>query len=1463
MNDTGTPGSPGSPSSRPRRRRKILMGIGVALVLLIGFAPTIAGWLAPGIITSSIRGSIPGHIEVGSASFGWFAGQSVGPITISDPDGKQVAKLEAHASKGLLGLLGVAAGSMDVGDLQLSGSLDIVRAKDGRTNLEKALGVGASPGSSPASRTPAPAPPGKPPRNIHATLSVTNLAITFTDQVLTPARSIALNQVTLVAAVAGATGDIKFSTRASQDGVGAGTIAGTIKAANLAGADGALAPAGATLDADIAIASLPTAILDTLGGRALSGALGQGVTLADALGPTLDTRVTLKGNSSQLSASLVVALNNLLAEGSLAYANKHLTLDKPLTVNVKAPALRALTRLDATLAARNDLTIATVPDASLRVETLSLPIDLSAPGTPDLRPMALAVRVDVGASSGSVRLDPGAPPSPFATEPLALRIDTPRLGDALTITGRTHATIDAKPAGDVLIDLAGTDLLDASGKPRPGLPSLRGKVEVKGVATALAQPFAKGIDLRSGVGPTLDLSIDAQSQPAPDGAPALKIDLAARAEKVGVAGSLVASRQRVTTLGPGLKVDLANAGAIVAPMVPPGAGLSVAPTGSVVIYVPTLDMPLGADSKPDLAHTRLGTRTEIRNWRFVPAQGAAPIELTGAALDFGFLPGGEPHLVLDAILTQGGVQCHPQATFDVFNTWDAAGRLSDPSVLRPVGTLEIANLPTSLADLFMAKPASGQPDVRAILAQALGNNASIKLITSRPQKGDTLELALSLTSPTTSVSAQAAASLSAIELRSLGGQVGVTPGAWSAIMAQALPQGLPVGTPRLTKDFRPSFALGAMTIPIDRAFKPDLAAASPASLHLDVSGLSIDGMALKDEAGKPQPLGALGFGTGSTLSARVALASLLTGPAPRDKDAAIDLDLHLLGPADQALGTIKGGVTAPLAAGQPAGPIVATIALQDLAPGVAEALLPASMFERGTLTGVAGRAVTINVKSTLTPPPPTSGKVDLGAARISAEVAIAGERLSTPAPLALDVLPDRLALSRPGSLSLTPDPAFVNTRLAGATDAKGKPPAGTLQLAEPVTLTASLKSLSLSRGAGPLKPGVFALDADVTVPRARFTRDQGEPLEVSTLAIHAAHPPGSTDGAIHADLKGDVATGSGAAAQHAPLSLSLDVTRLASSEGVPTPDQAILTATGDLHAVPTPLVDALARQNGLLVELLGPTLDAKVRADGVSLKGNDANPSPIDLDLSSPRAKAHITGVVRQGAFVATKDVEAQILEITPALGSKVNTALPLVGTFEKKPTDRPAMVKISNLSMPLSGGLSALSAAVQIDPGEARFETSTAFGELLKLAKAHTQGVVGQRLDPLSLTIDKGVISVPAYNLKLGEFTLQTQGQINLGTRGVDVVTRIPFGALSDEIAGKVKLNSGLGAALGKVLPIENLTMIPFRTSGTFDKSKTSFDAELLVKDLGKSVNPERVINELPDLIPGLKKKPKDEKPK
>lgn len=74
----------------------------------------------------------------------------------------------------------------------------------------------------------------------------------------------------------------------------------------------------------------------------------------------------------------------------------------------------------------------------------------------------------------------------------------------------------------------------------------------------------------------------------------------------------------------------------------------------------------------------------------------------------------------------------------------------------------------------------------------------------------------------------------------------------------------------------------------------------------------------------------------------------------------------------------------------------------------------------------------------------------------------------------------------------------------------------------------------------------------------------------------------------------------------------------------------------------------------------------------------------------------------------------------------------------------------------------------------------------------------------------------------------------------------------LSDKAAGLVKLNSGVGSAIGGVLPIEGVTAIPFRTSGTFAKTGTTLDAELLAKNLIDTVRPDKVIERLPELIPG-----------
>ncbi len=70
-----------------------------------------------------------------------------------------------------------------------------------------------------------------------------------------------------------------------------------------------------------------------------------------------------------------------------------------------------------------------------------------------------------------------------------------------------------------------------------------------------------------------------------------------------------------------------------------------------------------------------------------------------------------------------------------------------------------------------------------------------------------------------------------------------------------------------------------------------------------------------------------------------------------------------------------------------------------------------------------------------------------------------------------------------------------------------------------------------------------------------------------------------------------------------------------------------------------------------------------------------------------------------------------------------------------------------------------------------------------------------------------------------------------------LDVVTYVPFGALTDEAAGK--FNTGLGGKLAGLTGgvLEKSTMMPFRTRGTFEKHDTKPDLELFVKEAGKSI--------------------------
>jgi len=221
--------------------------------------------------------------------------------------------------------------------------------------------------------------------------------------------------------------------------------------------------------------------------------------------------------------------------------------------------------------------------------------------------------------------------------------------------------------------------------------------------------------------------------------------------------------------------------------------------------------------------------------------------------------------------------------------------------------------------------------------------------------------------------------------------------------------------------------------------------------------------------------------------------------------------------------------------------------------------------------------------------------------------------------------------------------------------------------------------------------------------------------------------------------------------------------------------------------------------------------------------------------------------------YVTETPIKITIAELTQALAAHLVKGLPIMGSVEKTPKEAPGLVEATNMTVPLGEDMSKLNGHVLIDPGEARFGTSGAFATILKSIKQRQAGTVGQKLEPLNMDIKSGVITYQKWSVPIGDFSVQTEGTVDLVKRTIDVETWVPFGALGEEAIGGLRSISGLGGAI-----LEAATMIPFKTSGSLDKPSTRLDAAMFTKTVLKTLRPDNLIKQgVDDLLkikPGTK---------
>lgn len=1510
--------------ARPKRPlAKILLivagavvGLGAIGVLL---TPTIAGSIGPGMIESAASKQIKGSVKVGKLSVGWFSDTSVGPVEVRDPSGRLAAKLDVTAPVSLWKVVSESwwsAKRLNVGTVQLAGMIDLERDASGKTNLEAAVEP-----KQPA--TPQPAKPqGGGLEALKAGLKITNLDIALHDKLADgtlgpdmgvknikgdaeiefggPALKLLANLTGAPASQSPGGSDMRVKVDAQATSTGPKFDAGAIDKMNV--------------KADVA--AIPVAVVDALADMrgALVEAMGDRMDLtADASGNLKNADIKASLNSAGVTGVFDLTVRDGVLTASAGAPQQPGAGGALNTLNVRSTAFLAKlpqTR-DAVARAAQQVRLSSAPPAlQLAISKLRLPLPAKGagadPATLDARGMGLSAVVHLGAVDGQIATDPAAPGAvpaswrTFHVEPTQVTIAADDLSAPVRITGGTSTTLDGQSAGSVAIDATLTGLLDAQGRIKAagtsGLIADRaeGAVAVTGMSTALLQPLIAGMDLpldmQADVGPTLDANLRAKadlSKTSRDAFskgtyPPADVSLNVQSANVKMAGDARIENNQLTTGPQGLVIDVnAAAGAAQRLLTPaPQAGkpaeqpsLQLSGVGRLNITIRDLAVALDKlKGEQAMANLKAQIAARLSDLSVKPAAlGASvqPLEVQTADVNLALAPGTAPKLTHAGQFRHQGQNFASSANVTLDGLKDgkipSGGGLDALFRFGASGNIAVENLPRSVlamapgAESILSDQAAAD-SVSGLVRGAIGRAASLN-VSFHPVSGGGTAAKGMLSTEARGVSGQFDATVTKSSATISSAQVALAadPNTLNPVLAQNSQPG--TAPMRVAQPFTVTLKVAEpITVPLaqdkDGALAPDFAKAGNASVTL-----KSDNEIVLDNVG----VGSDAQGRPTTTQIRVRnldgavtlpLSSLASGAtAKKDGNASFVAQVLKDGGAKVADVNAKAALSIE---GKSAGLRSADVRLT----GVDVKAVDAMLNQGGMLTGAVGD--TAEVVLSVTPQGESAQRIDAD---------INAPRLKG-AKIALSKSADQLTLLQPASITWSPDAAFVSKVVF-----KSDQPGSSLAITQlsPVSIQLSRLTLSNSKEdggrqvAGPMKPGVFALEATVNVPSMSGAvikdADKQAPATIAFQNLRVGVRSGADAGSIDGDLNiQSVSSGvSGAPSGGGKAATAkLRVEHLADSAGVINAQNAVYSLDADLSQFPTAIVDQLGKQHGVLLEALGPTIDLKAVATNVSLapagSGRITQAGVANIKASSARANAELVGDLRDGVFAQTGAASAKIVEIRPELVQTLSGGLPLIQSVEKSTKDAPAVIDAQQLSLPLDGDMRKLSGVVRVDPGVARFVTQNFLGDIISLAGLKTTSEIGQRIEPFVVRISQGVATYDRFKLPIGQFSTETTGTVDLVNRQMDCVVYIPLGLLTDK-AINLFGGGGLGTNLGV---LDKLTMMPWSIKGPLDSPSVQPDLGRFAKETAGKVIKEP-IKQIGDTLDKTIKdifKPKDKTP-
>lgn len=405
---------------------------------------------------------------------------------------------------------------------------------------------------------------------------------------------------------------------------------------------------------------------------------------------------------------------------------------------------------------------------------------------------------------------------------------------------------------------------------------------------------------------------------------------------------------------------------------------------------------------------------------------------------------------------------------------------------------------------------------------------------------------------------------------------------------------------------------------------------------------------------------------------------------------------------------------------------------------------------------------------------------------------------------------------------------------------------------QPLTLAVHGLRVPLASGPAPAEqpasanttetaPGVlerlagFALNADLRVPELLYSDASTAASGGAQVAIRGLHVTSvfARDQLPFARVDAELASAP-------PGVIQADVRALDPLKLLAEPDGvAKFRVACDVQArgIPTALVDALAGQEGLLVEALGPRLELTLKSASLS-----QTEGAIVADLVSDLHRVHCEGVMEQGHFrIVKQDGLVAHVGLGPIVNQKVvGKLVPMLVNLKKPDGSAPALIALSAFDFPLDGNLRGLDADVRIDLGEVTYALlpglETYFGNAVDLKPT--------KLRALDVPIRKGVASYKDLSIPISGHNVSFSGSFDLVDLTMKFDTSLPL-----KLLGK-KANAELERVREYVDPE---LAVPIEIRGTYRSPRVGFGDGFLKKVLEDAAK-----GGLGDLLDGLLKKKK-----